>query len=90
MYNDNELMNAGVKPTYRVKTIRDIQEHFKSLPVSDIWYNPKMGFLKIASYDTAETYYNQGIINQEYWDAFRAIWRNLTPRLSGVASSFEF
>ena len=90
MYNDNELMNAGVKPKYQIKTIEEIQKHFESLPVFDIWYNPGMGFLKIASYDTAEGYYNNGIITQDQWDAFRVIWRNLTPRFSGVASSFEF
>lgn len=89
-YSDDNLINAAPKPRYKIVTIKEIQEHFPELPVFDLWHNPKMGFLKNASYETAEHYFNTGIISADYWEAFCAIWRNLTPRLSGTAIQYEF
>jgi hypothetical protein len=88
-YSDENLMNAGPKVKYPVKTIAQIQEYFPELPVLDLWHNPKMGFLKIATFDQAETMFNEGRISSEYWDAFQAVYRNLTPRFSSLAIRFE-
>lgn len=72
------------------KTIDEIQTHFKDLPVLDVWVNKSMFFLKIASSEDAEMFLREGRISQEHFEAFCAIWRNLTPRLSSLYISYEF
>ncbi len=90
LYNDENLMDAGENPKYKNHSINEIAEHFPELPVIDVWVNPKMGFLKIATYDHANWLFDNGVISSLQWDAYRAIYRNLTPRFSNLASSFEF
>jgi hypothetical protein len=91
-YSDENLMNAS--PTPAVKsfphTIDEIASHFPELPIIDIWHNPKMRYLKTASYDSAEMFFNDGRISADHWEGFNAIWRNLTFHYSSVAIEFEF
>jgi hypothetical protein len=90
MYNDENLFNCR-KPVYLpAHTIKEIQDHFKELPIYDVWENPKMNFLKIACYENAEMFYQDGRISQDHWEAYCAIWRNLTLHFSGVAYQYEF
>jgi hypothetical protein len=83
-------MMAAPKPKYVIKTIAEIQAHFPELPINDLWYNPNMLFLKNASFDSAEYFFNTGRISADYYEAFCAMWRNLVPRLSGTAIQYEF
>lgn len=71
-------------------TIDEIQAHFTDYPIHDIWINPKMYYLKIATYDNAQSMFDNGQISELQWMAYQAIWRNLTYHYSSLAMSFEF
>jgi len=77
-------------PEIKHKTIEEIANHFPELPIIDLWYNPKMCWIKIKTYDQARNCFDVGMFSSEYWSAFQAIWRNLSFHYSGVAIEFEF
>jgi hypothetical protein len=41
------------------------------------------------TYNTAEYWYRQGLIDQTDWDLYRFYWRNGCERFSEVAERFE-
>jgi len=45
--------------------------------------------LKTKTYEQAENWYRQGIISQELWEEYCNLWRNSTPRYSGLAGQYE-
>ena len=88
-YSDENLIIAGPKVKYPIKTIDQIQAYFPELPVIDIWCNPLLGYLKIATYGQAEEMYDNGRITLIQWEGFQAIWRNLTVHFSNLSSHYE-
>lgn len=86
-YGSDALADAAPPLKWRAKTEREIAVHFPELPIVEVWHSPRFAGV---SYDTARSWFDNGIITSDQWGAYQAIWRNSVPRLSGVAVEYEF
>jgi hypothetical protein len=86
-YNDQNLFDAGKRINTIPHTKQEIIERFPELPIESVWKN---GEYWIKTYDQMSDLFVNGCISSEIFDAYCAIWRNNTARLSSVCSKWEF
>jgi hypothetical protein len=77
-----KLANGG-----HLHTRQEIVEHFPDLPINSVWSNT---WLASHSLEQVKSFYHEGRVGQDNFEAYCAIWRNTIPRLSSECIGYEF